>query len=98
MTTIIGIDPGLAATGLGIVRGSGSKVSSYAFGSIRTSAVTPLPGRLHHIFSNLHSVLTEEKPDLMVVEDIFSLPQYPKSSISLGQVTGVTAFVDHLVG
>ena len=98
MIRIIGIDPGLASTGFGIVRGSGSRVDSHAFGSIRTSAATSLPGRLHHIFSSLHSVLTQEKHDLMVVEDVFSLQRYPKSGISLGQVTGVVLLAAYQAG
>jgi crossover junction endodeoxyribonuclease RuvC len=86
---VIGIDPGLADTGFGIVQGSGSRIRDYAFGTIRTSKSETLPNRLHHIFSELCSILDSEKPDLMVIEDIFSLKQYPKSSIALGKVCGI---------
>jgi len=86
---VIGVDPGLADTGFGVVRGSGSRIGDYTFGTIRTSKTEALPSRLHHIFSELCSILNSEKPDLMVIEDIFSLKQYPKSSISLGKVCGV---------
>lgn len=86
---VIGVDPGLADTGFGIVHGSGSQIKDYAFGTIRTSKTETLPGRLHNIFSELCSILNSEKPDLMVIEDIFSLKQYPKSSITLGKVCGV---------
>jgi len=89
MITIIGIDPGLSATGVGIVRGNGRQVASYSFGSISTSKSKTLPNRLDHIFSKLLQVLKTEKPDLMVIEDAFSLTKYPKSGITLGQVTGV---------
>lgn len=86
---VIGVDPGLASTGFGIVRGSISQIRDYTFGTIRTSKAETLPSRLHHIFSELCSILNSERPDLMVIEDIFSLKQYPKSSISLGKVCGV---------
>lgn len=86
---VIGIDPGLADTGFGIVQGSGSRIGDYTFGTVRTSKTETLPNRLHHIFSELCSILNSEKPDLMVVEDIFSLKQYPKSSIALGKVCGI---------
>ena len=89
MLKIIGIDPGLAATGVGIVRGHGSKVDGYSFGSISTSKNSSLPRRLEKIFSRLSQILTQEQPDLMVVEDVFSLEKYPKSGILLGRVTGV---------
>ena len=89
MVTVIGIDPGLSATGVGIVRGHGSKIAGYSFGTISTSKNTPLPRRLEKIFSKLFQILTQEKPDLMVVEDVYSLDKYPKSGITLGQVTGI---------
>jgi crossover junction endodeoxyribonuclease RuvC len=89
MIKIIGIDPGLAATGIGIVKGHGLKIEGYSFGSISTSKSTPIAARLDHIFSNLLHILKNEKPDLMVVEDVYSLKKYPKSGIVLGQVTGI---------
>ncbi|MFH2218295.1 MAG: crossover junction endodeoxyribonuclease RuvC [Pseudomonadota bacterium] len=99
MKKVIGIDPGLAETGVGIVRGAGIKVDGFSFGSISTSQNISLPGRLEKIFSKLLLILKNEKPDLMVVEDIFSLKKYPKSGISLGKVTGVillAAFQNHV--
>ncbi len=89
MLKVIGIDPGLAATGFGVVQGSGSRIGDYVFGTIRTSKAETLPSRLHRIFSEVCSILNSEKPELMVIEDIFSLKQYPKSSIALGKVSGV---------
>jgi crossover junction endodeoxyribonuclease RuvC len=86
---VIGIDPGLAHTGFGIVEGVGSRIGGYTFGTIRTSKAETLATRLDHIFSKLRSLLHVEEPDLMVLEDIFSLRQYPKSSIVLGKVCGV---------
>lgn len=89
MKKIIGIDPGLATTGIGIVTGSAFKVSGYAYGSIRTSKKMLLPLRLDRIFSHVLDVLNVEKPDLIVLEDIFSLKQFPQSGITLGKVAGV---------
>ncbi|MBF0117476.1 MAG: crossover junction endodeoxyribonuclease RuvC [Desulfobacterales bacterium] len=89
MVKIVGIDPGLAETGVAIIKGKGSKVFGFAYGSIQTSKDTPLPTRLEQIFTNLNSLLKNEKPDLIIVEDIFSLKKYPKSAIMLGKVTGV---------
>lgn len=98
MITIIGIDPGLSATGVGIVRGAGSTINGYSFGSINTSKNNSLPDRLDHIFSKLFQILKDENPDLMVVEDIFSLEKYPKSGITLGQVSGVVMLAGHRTG
>ena len=86
---VIGIDPGLAATGIGIVTGTGLKVCDAVFGGIYTAKERSLPDRLARIHDRLSELLQQESPDLMVVEDIFSLDRYPKSGINLGKVTGV---------
>ena len=89
MIKVIGIDPGLADTGIGIVRGSGLKVHGYAYGTISTSKEEPAACRLEQIYTKIRQVLADEKPDLMVLEDVFSLEKYPKSGIVLGKVCGV---------
>ena len=89
MTKIIGIDPGLAATGIGVVQGVGTRVDGYSFGSISTAKSLSLPKRLDRLYSKLLLVLRNEMPDLMVVEDVFFLDAYPKSGITLGKVSGV---------
>ncbi len=86
---IIGIDPGLADTGIGIITGHNFTIEDYSFGSISTSKELSLPIRLEIIYSKVLSVLEKETPQLIVVEDIFSLKRYPKSGILLGKVTGV---------
>ena len=98
MIKIVGIDPGLAATGVGIVYGTRSRVEGYAYGSIHTSKQNALPARLDHIFNKLFQVLEKEKPHLLVVEDVFSLRQYPKSGITLGQVSGVVMLAGFRTG
>jgi crossover junction endodeoxyribonuclease RuvC len=89
MIKVIGIDPGLADTGIGIVRGSGVKVHGFAYGNISTSKAEPVACRLEQIYAKICQVLADEKPDLMVLEDVFSLEKYPKSGIVLGKVCGV---------
>ncbi|MDY6825021.1 MAG: crossover junction endodeoxyribonuclease RuvC [Thermodesulfobacteriota bacterium] len=92
---VIGIDPGLADTGIGIVHGSGAFVDGYSYGNISTSK-DDLPGyRLNRIYSKIAELLTAEQPNLMVIEDVFSLKAYPRSGISLGQVTGVVLLAAH---
>ncbi|MGD9972435.1 MAG: crossover junction endodeoxyribonuclease RuvC [Desulfatirhabdiaceae bacterium] len=89
MTTVIGVDPGLAETGIGIVQGSGFKIGRFAFDVLRTSADSSLPDRLHTIYSRCLEIFENQKPDVMIIEDIFILDKYPKSAISLGKVCGV---------
>ncbi len=89
MIKVIGIDPGLADTGIGIVRGGGLNVHGYAYGTITTAKTEPVACRLERIYNKICRVLADEQPDLMVIEDVFSLEKYPQSGIVLGKVCGV---------
>jgi crossover junction endodeoxyribonuclease RuvC len=95
---VLGIDPGLADTGIGLISGRGQQVAHYAFGSIHTEKGLLLGERLDHIYKRLCDTLDEANPDLMVVEDVFSLKRYPKSGILLGKVTGVILLAGHHQG
>ncbi len=86
---VIGIDPGLAGTGIGLVIGERRQVVGYSFGSISTQSGQPAPARLHKIYAKTKTFLKEESPDLVVIEDIYSLEKYPTSGILLGKVSGV---------
>jgi len=89
MMKIVGIDPGLAATGIAVVEGTELSVVRYAYGCIQTSSRHDMPIRLNRIYNRLMSFLKNQSPDFIVVEDVFSLDRYPKSGIVLGKVTGV---------
>jgi crossover junction endodeoxyribonuclease RuvC len=89
MITVVGIDPGLAATGIGIVKGTGLHVNSYGVDLIKTHKEDLLPERLNQIFVTILQLLKSESPDYLVIEDVFSLKQNPKSGIILGKVSGV---------
>jgi len=95
MIKVIGIDPGLASTGVGVVKGKGPRIESYSFGSIHTTKSSSLPSRLDHIFSNISRLLQEEQPQLMVVEDSYSLSKNPQSGLILGKVAGVVLLAGH---
>lgn len=98
MHKIIGIDPGLAATGVAVIEGRDCKIFKYSYGSIRTSKDIGIPNRLNVIFTELQEVLTKEHPELMVVEDVFFLNRYPKSGIILGKVIGVVLLAGYQCG
>jgi crossover junction endodeoxyribonuclease RuvC len=86
---VVGIDPGLAATGIGIVSGTSQRVSEFAFGVVKTLPKDLPAFRLEKIYTRLCTLFSEESPDLLVIEDVFSLEKYPRAAISLGQVCGV---------
>jgi crossover junction endodeoxyribonuclease RuvC len=89
MIKIVGIDPGLAGTGIGVVQGDIRDINGYSFGSIATDSKASIPSRLNLIYSRTADFLKAQKPDLVVIEDIYSLEKYPGSGIMLGKVSGV---------
>lgn len=98
MIKVIGIDPGLSATGFGIARGMGLKVDSFSFGSINTSKTLSLPNRLDQIFSEILKMLKDETPELIIVEDVFSVAKFPTAGITLSKVTGVVLLAGFQMG
>ncbi len=89
MIKIAGIDPGLAGTGVGLIHGDGINITGYSFGSIKTKKKDPIELRLNIIYDKISDLLLQQSPDLVIIEDIFSLVKYPGSGISLGKVTGI---------
>lgn len=98
MIKIIGLDPGLSATGFGIVKGMGLNVDSFSFGSINTSNKLSLANRLDQIFSKTLRMLKDEAPEQMIVEDVFSVAKFPKAGITLSKVTGVLLLAGYQTG
>ena len=68
---ILGIDPGFAIVGWGIVDYVGSRFKIVAYGSIQTPAGQRLEERLKTIYSDLGGVIDKFKPDVMAVEELF---------------------------
>ncbi len=98
MIKVIGIDPGLAGTGVGVIEGDHNEITGYSFGSIATKTKDPVTFRLNIIYDKVSHFLTEQKPDHVVIEDIYSLEKYPGSGIMLGKVSGVILLAAHKSG
>jgi len=86
---ILGIDPGLASTGFGAIRCDKATPSMVACGYIKTSAKTPVPDRLSQIYSDMNQLIHSINPNLIAIENVFSLVRYPKAGILLGGVLGI---------
>ncbi len=84
---VIGIDPGLTATGYGIIRKVGS-MAPVAAGVIRTRPEDPLPGRLAELYDNLMAVLAEHQPEAMAIEQVFTNTNR-QTAIAVGRASGV---------
>jgi crossover junction endodeoxyribonuclease RuvC len=87
-TTVLGVDPGTAITGYGVVgQDAGRRVRLLECGVIRTSAGQPLPRRLKEIFLELRAIMDRFEPDVVAVEDVFQ-GRGPRSAITLGHARG----------
>lgn len=84
---ILGIDPGTAVTGFGVVR-AGSALELVECGVIRTRADKPLPQRLHDIAEGVRELLARHQPQVMAVEDVF-YARNVRTTLVLGHARGV---------
>ena len=85
---IIGLDPGLACTGWGIIAADGNRLSHVANGQVRTDPKQALPVRLVRLDEALGEVIAAHAPVEAAVEEVF-LNENPQSTLKLGQARGV---------
>jgi crossover junction endodeoxyribonuclease RuvC len=88
---IIGLDPGLACTGWGVIAAEGNRLSHIANGQVRTDARAALPDRLVRLEAALGEVLAVHAPGTAACEEVF-LNDNPQSTLKLGQARGVILF------
>jgi len=86
---IIGIDPGLGITGYSIIELNNFTPSLIEAGCIKPNKKDSLEKRLKDIYKNIILLIKNHKPDIMVVEDLYSHYAHPKTSIIMGHVRGV---------
>lgn len=85
---IMGIDPGFAITGYGVVKYEGNKFSVIEYGAITTSASMELPGRLLHLHDRLEELIERYKPDNIAIEELF-FNKNIKTALTVGHGRGV---------
>lgn len=68
---ILGIDPGLATIGWGIIETNGSKHRYVAYGSIETPSKLPVEKRLSQIYFDLTEIINKFSPEAVAVEELF---------------------------
>lgn len=85
---VLGVDPGLAATGYAVVAGGRDGFVVLEAGTIRTRADTPLPERLGEIHDRLLRALVEFDPHGVAVEEVF-LAQNAPSAMATAEVIGI---------
>lgn len=68
---ILGIDPGYAIVGWGVIEYSGSKFRTLGYGSIQTPSGIPIVDRLEMIYKGMLEIISKYKPEQMAVEELF---------------------------
>lgn len=85
---IMGIDPGIAISGYGIISNENGKPYIVDYGTIRTSPKVSIPERLRILHNSYLELIDNYKPDAIAVEELF-FNKNAKTIISVGQARGV---------
>ena len=86
--TILGIDPGYAIVGWGVLEYSGSRFSVKGYGAITTPAGMDFPGRLEMIYRDMQTVLQRYHPDVLSIEKLY-FTNNKTTGIDVAQARGV---------
>src|ERR1051326_7118314 len=94
----LGIDPGTANTGYGVVRGDrAGLVTLVECGVIRTRPRNPLASRLGEIYDGVTQLIARHRPDAMSVEDVFYAKNV-RTTVVLGHARGVVLLAGQQAG
>lgn len=85
---IMGLDPGTAITGYGLIKYDGSRFSMIDCGCIRTSPESPLSERLQIIYRELTDVIRQYKPEQFAIEELF-FNKNARTALAVGHARGV---------
>lgn len=85
---VLGIDPGLAIVGYGVIDIIGNKYRPVVYGVIRTESKTPTPRRLEQIEEGMTELIQEYQPEEAVFEELF-FNKNVKTAIAVAQARGV---------
>lgn len=86
---VLGIDPGTAITGWGVVhKDPDDTLTLLGYGTVRTPASEPMAVRLREIFQSIGDLLEKHRPDAVAVEEVFFSTNV-RTAMSVGQARGV---------
>ena len=85
---ILGIDPGYAIIGWGVIRYERGRFQPLDFGAIQTAAGTPFPKRLEQIYTGLQTILERHHPDVAAVEKLY-FQNNKTTAIEVAEARGV---------
>lgn len=86
---ILGLDPGTASTGFGVIAVSGNRLRALEYGVVETAAGLPLDQRLEQIFAAVGDLLLRHGPSATAVESLFFNVNV-RTALAVGHARGVT--------
>ena len=86
---ILGVDPGYAIVGFGVVEYDGLHFTPVEYGAVLTEAGTPFPERLKAIHHDMEFIFEKYKPDCMAIEKLYFNTNHT-TGIDVAQARGVT--------
>lgn len=85
---IMGVDPGTAITGYGLIRYDGSRFSLVECGCVRTSPESPMSDRLNTLYRELTGIIRQYKPEQFAIEELF-FNKNARTALAVGHARGV---------
>jgi crossover junction endodeoxyribonuclease RuvC len=85
----MGVDPGLVATGYGVLEIGPGGVAVRDAGVISTTTGQPLEARLNALHRAVHRIIELQGPGLLVVEDLYTEYKFPRTAVLMGHARGV---------
>lgn len=85
---IMGVDPGTAITGYGLIRYDGTRFSLVECGCIRTSPDLPMSERLQALYRDLTGIISRYSPEQFAVEELF-FNKNARTALAVGHARGV---------
>lgn len=89
---ILGIDPGYAIVGYGVISFNGSNYKAIEFGSIFTESSIEFPERLEIIYNRIENIISRVKPDAISIESLY-FQNNQKTAIMVAEARGVILLV-----
>ncbi len=97
MSIVLGVDPGLVYTGVGIIRTQGNSVSFIASYTLHPPTKSPLEERLKFLHDGLQKIIAEHQPNVAAIEETF-VSMNGQSTLKLGQARGAILLSLSLAG
>ncbi len=86
---MLGIDPGLVATGYALLEPGSSGLAVVDTGVIATAGDLGLPARVQLIYEGVHRLLAKHAPTLVVLEDLYAEYKFPRTALLMAHARGV---------